>query len=36
MVADVVKDIEQRGTHKFIQAQRKEIYSELKNKMFNQ
>ena len=35
MVADVVKEIEQEGLQKYIQTQRKEMYSELKCKLID-
>ena len=35
MVADVVKEIEQEGLQKYIQTQRKEMYSELKFKLID-
>ena len=36
MVADVVKEIEKEGTQKFIQAQKKEVFMELRSKLSDQ
>ena len=36
MVADVVKEIKKEATQKFIQAQKKEVFMELRSKLSDQ